>query len=425
MEIHQDHQPVSASFLFVLSFITLRIILRNLFFEKSLRMVPDSSFNLSFSRKMFMTEDGEFDHQNLLQSIFGYFASTIHSVYSIYKMSKKYDFLRYTISLSRVVSRLTGFMCSLWLPKFMRYPVFGLYAWFYQIDMSEVLVEDFGYYETFTLFFTRRLKQDARPLYEPANDKSMCSPCDGRVLTCGVVNSEYSTVDCVKGRSYRLDEFMLGEQGDQGSDRSDNPPNNSQIAAMLDKVKQRGNQMFWMVIYLSPADYHRFHSPCYHTADYRRHVVGYLCPVKPSYVNQHKDVFKTNERVNIFGRWAQGFYFESAVGATNVGSIKLDFDSEVLTNKAVPTYPYFEDKSYLAGSAEKQGPFNKYLSQSEFSREQFTKEKDLVMQKGEMTGRFEMGSTIVLIFEADKKTALAIKEGQKLNMGDKLVTHSC
>ena len=87
-----------------------------------------------------------------------------------------------------------------------------------------------------------------------------------------------------------------------------------------------------MVIYLSPADYHRFHSPAIHTGDYRRHVVGYLSPVKPSHVNKHKDVFKNNERVNIFGRWAQGFYFESAVGATNVGSIKLDFDTDVLTN---------------------------------------------------------------------------------------------
>ena len=126
----------------------------------------------------------------------------------------------------------------------------------------------------------------------------------------------------------------------------------------------------YMVIYLSPADYHRFHSPAIHTGDYRRHVVGYLSPVKPSHVNKHKDVFKNNERVNIFGRWEQGFYFESAVGATNVGSIKLDFDTEVLTNKMLPAYPYFEDKSYVtSSSAEKAGPFNEYLKQSDFSVE--------------------------------------------------------
>lgn len=138
---------------------------------------------------------------------------------------------------------------------------------------------------------------------------------------------------------------------------------------MLDKVKLRGNQLLYMVIYLSPADYHRFHSPAFHTADYRRHVVGYLSPVKPAHVYKHKDVFKNNERVNIFGRWAQGFYFESAVGATNVGSIKLDFDTEVLTNKAVPQFPYFEDKNYINSlSSEKAGPFYQYLVSDSFDK---------------------------------------------------------
>ena len=40
-----------------------------------------------------------------------------------------------------------------------------------------------------------------------------------------------------------------------------------------------------------------------------------------------------------------------------------------------------------------------------------------------MTGRFEMGSTIVLIFEADSKTSLNIKEGQKLNLGEPIVSY--
>lgn len=39
---------------------------------------------------------------------------------------------------------------------------------------------------------------------------SISSPCDGRVLTCGEICTEDSTIDCVKGRSYRLDEFMQG-----------------------------------------------------------------------------------------------------------------------------------------------------------------------------------------------------------------------
>jgi phosphatidylserine decarboxylase len=88
--------------------------------------------------------------------------------------------------------------------------MYGSFAKFYGINMEEVEEPDFGHYETFTKFFTRKLKKDARPIHEPSNKKTMCSPADGRVLTCGKINSQYSTIDCVKGRSYRLDEFMLG-----------------------------------------------------------------------------------------------------------------------------------------------------------------------------------------------------------------------
>lgn len=68
----------------------------------------------------------------------------------------------------------------------------------------------------------------------------MCSPCDGRVLSCGKIHSEYSTIDCVKGRSYRLDEFMLGYIGNP--DEDDNldqhvVANNKSVAALIEKVK--------------------------------------------------------------------------------------------------------------------------------------------------------------------------------------------
>lgn len=133
-----------------------------------------------------------------------------YSIYSLYKALKKYRNFKYIVSITRVVSRLTGFMCSLWLPKPLRYLMYGGFAKMYGINMQEVEEPDFGHYETFTKFFTRRLKEGARHIKEPQNKKTMCSPCDGTVLTCGKINSQYSTIDCVKGRSYRLDEFMLG-----------------------------------------------------------------------------------------------------------------------------------------------------------------------------------------------------------------------
>jgi phosphatidylserine decarboxylase len=75
------------------------------------------------------------------------------------------------------------------------------------------------------------------------------------------------------------------------------------IKSLLAGVDARGNKLYYAVIYLSPGDYHRFHSPALHTALTRRHIAGYLSPVKPSYVMKHKDVFKANERVNVFGEW--------------------------------------------------------------------------------------------------------------------------
>jgi phosphatidylserine decarboxylase len=48
--------------------------------------------------------------------------------------------------------------------------------------------------------------------------------------------------------------------------------------------------------------------------------------VRPDYLEKHKDVLKDNERVNLLGEWAHGFFTMSFIGALNVGSIKLLFD---------------------------------------------------------------------------------------------------
>lgn len=167
--------------------------------------------------------------------------------------------------------------------------MFGLFGFIYGVKIEEA-TRQYNEYVTFTDFFTRTLQPGIRRIHRPNKESAMCSPCDGAILSIGMVNDVDSTIDCVKGRSYRLDEFMTGVKNDAEG-----------VPELLRKVKERGNKLFYMVIYLSPGDYHRFHSPAIHTALYRRHICGYLSPVKPSYVRKHKDVFKNNERVNIFG----------------------------------------------------------------------------------------------------------------------------
>lgn len=97
---------------------------------------------------------------------------------------------------------------------------------------------------------------------------------------------------------------------------------------------------------MAPGDYHRYHSPAHFIANYRRHIAGYLEPVRPDYLQTHKDVLKDNERVNLLGEWKHGLFSMSFVGALNVGSIKLLFDDELKTNVRVPVSPYLEDRNY-------------------------------------------------------------------------------
>ena len=340
--------------------------------------------------------------------------SGIFNIVFCYKYMKKLENFRYVVSVTRVQSRITGYICKMRLPSFILTPMIRLFSTVYGVKIEEAVRDSYDQYTTFTDFFTRTLKPEVREIVDKDDVTSLCSPCDGRILTIGKVSSIDSTIDCVKGRSYRLDEFMLGYIGDP-SDSSDlatkiaERKNNPEVQAMLDKVKANGNELHYMVIYLSPGDYHRFPSPAIHRGLYRRHIAGYLSPVKPSYVNKHRDVFKNNERVNIFGEWKESndFFFTSFVGALNVGSILLDFDTDVSTNHAMPAEPYYQDKSYREGQ-------DSPLAETPGS-------SAVKFEKGEMTGRFEMGSTIVLIYECAPETQTLVEEGQAVRLGQQMV----
>ena len=132
----------------------------------------------------------------------------------LYKVLKKVSSFKYAISITRMASRFTGFVCKLYVPHIFRKSYFGLFAMMYGVKIEEAERDRFELYTTFTDFFTRTLKPGVRPIYRPDDITSITSPCDGRVLTVGEVNTVDSTIDCVKGMSYRLDEFMLGYNGD-------------------------------------------------------------------------------------------------------------------------------------------------------------------------------------------------------------------
>ena len=80
------------------------------------------------------------------------------------------------------------------------------------------------------------------------------------------------------------------------------------------------------MFYLAPGDYHGYHSPVNWTVTSRRHFVGNLFSVNPSVAHRLPFLFSLNERVVIFGKWKYGFFSMSPVGATNVGSMSLNWE---------------------------------------------------------------------------------------------------
>ena len=276
-----------------------------------------------------------------------------------------------------------------------------------------------------------------------------------------------------------MDEFLFGDQDDSLKLFQD----------ISRKVDSKGNSLKFILFYLSPADYHRYHSPALWSTNFRRHIAGKLHPVKPSYVANHPNVFKENERVSLCGDWANGFFSTTFIGATNVGSIALNFDPELETNTvrlqegAVSDKVYFNDicsskilpqnlqmmsslrmmpqelceysntKDNLikdcsdskSCSEESSTATEDSISGVELDINQDDKSKSFLnshnkvatiesenqqydltpngflLSKGQEVGYFNLGSSIMLIFEAPKEAEFEVSVGQKVSLGNNIM----
>ncbi|KAI9849818.1 MAG: phosphatidylserine decarboxylase 1 [Sclerophora amabilis] len=171
-------------------------------------------------------------------------------------------------------------------------------------------------------------------------------------------------------------------------------------------MSQHQTALYYAVVYLAPGDYHRFHSPTSWVAEKRRHFAGELYSVSPYLQRTLPGLFTLNERVVLLGRWRWGFFSFTPVGATNVGSIKINFDRELQTNSL--TTESAADRA--AEQAAKRGePY------SGFAEATYAGASKLLgghaLKRGEEMGGFQLGSTIVLVFEAPKGQRKSIDEG--------------
>ena len=195
----------SAAFLYALTFLVFEKMLSN-FFGQRVRGLVSLGGMLSPVPTPTRFVDGEMPLLKLLTGIF--------NIVFCYKLLKKFAQLRFLVSVTRVQSRITGYICKMYVLPCFRRPMFGLFSKVYGVKIEEAQRDRFDQYTTFTDFFTRTLKPEARVISAKEDPTSICSPCDGRILTIGKVSTADSTIDCVKGRSYRLDEFLLGYIGD-------------------------------------------------------------------------------------------------------------------------------------------------------------------------------------------------------------------
>ncbi|XP_067649761.1 phosphatidylserine decarboxylase proenzyme, mitochondrial-like isoform X4 [Haliotis asinina] len=306
------------------------------------------------------------------------------------KLAKDWQVTLYRKMPLKVISRLWGRFNDIHLPVFLRHPLLSIYVWMFGCNLSEAEIEDLKHYRNLGEFFRRRLKPNVRPIDEV---HVLTSPADGKILHHGKV--ENGLVEQVKGVTYSLRGFLgpAWQRNRHGED----------INHLSDEEYQNrlgvkpGHNLYHTIIYLAPGDYHRFHAPTKWNVQHRRHFPGELLSVSPGVARWVKGLFNFNERVVYSGTWEHGFFSMTAVGATNVGSIKIYCDEELTTNNSRkhPHGTYF-DKSFSSPI-----PFD----------------------KGEMFGEFNLGSTIVLIFEAPNDFDFKIENSKKIKFGEAVGTY--
>lgn len=236
------------------------------------------------------------------------------------------------------------------------------------VDLSEARITDEREFEHFNAFFTRALKPGARPI-EGEEDTLAC-PVDGTVSQAGAIDPDGRLFQA-KGRQYSVHELLGGR--------------NEEAARYAGGI--------FVTIYLAPKNYHRIHMPLAGRLLKTCHVPGRIFSVNPPTTRAIPRLFARNERVVADFDGAAGPWALVMVGAMLVSSMETVWAGEITppTRSAV--------HSWSAG--ESTGP-------TEFRR-------------GEEMGRFNMGSTVILLFPPDAvQLDESVEAGAVVRMGQSL-----
>lgn len=222
-----------------------------------------------------------------------------------------------------------------------------------------------GEYQSFSHFFARRLRSGARPL--PIDPGAVVSPCDGTVAAIGVADE--GRLIQAKGRDYALAQLLDEEAA---SARLVGGP--------------------YVTIYLSPANYHRVHSPLAAELVGYSHLPGTLFPVNPLFSREVEGLMATNERVVFHLRTAVGMAALVMVAAIGVSNIEI-------THDALET---------------------RYLRRRKRSPHRVDFERPIPVGRGEELGIFHLGSTTILIFEPGRIRSNDLRVGDTVQLGQEI-----
>lgn len=236
----------------------------------------------------------------------------------------------------------------------------------YAVNMDEAVNGDPFTYESFNAFFTRALKPDARPV--DADPGAVVSPVDGTVSQCGPIVGD--TLIQAKGHDYSLLELLGGDA----------------------ELAQRYQNGQFACIYLAPYDYHRIHMPLTGTLRDTIYVPGELFSVNAATARSLPRLFARNERA-ICDFASPGSDFAMAfIGALFVGSIETVWAGEINP------------------PPRRNGPAARIAS---------GRGKEL--GKGAEAGRFNMGSTVVLVFPAERmQWEPTLRAGATVRLGKRI-----
>lgn len=261
--------------------------------------------------------------------------------------------------LSHMVRRLTR--CRLpWIKNLL----IGAFSGRFDINLQEATEADPYAYPDFNSFFTRALRADARS--QPADPLAIACPVDGTVSAAGRVET---------GR-------LLQAKG------IDYP-----VAALLGDDRRAGifTGGSFATIYLSPRDYHRIHMPCDGRLTATSYIPGRLFSVAPHTTRAIPGLFTRNERLVALFDSDYGPFAVIMVGAIFVSCMETAWSG--IVNPTLLSQPQHTD---FAGDA-------------------------VTLARGDEMGRFNMGSTVILLFAADMaRLSTGLLPGNRLRLGEPL-----